>query len=77
MYKNCVIFFNCHGSEICKQLTTSYNFTQKYKVTQIALYQYLPGFIYSNNNDLISEHKELIQNCDLIILQFIKKMKML
>lgn len=72
MKHNCVIFFNCHGSEIHKQLKLSYDFNEKYNVNYIALYDYLSGFKYSNNNDLIFEHKELIKNADLMILQYIK-----
>lgn len=73
MKKNCVIFFNCHGGQIYKQLKSSQNFNEKYNVKHIALYDYLPGYVYSNNDDLILEHKELINNADLVILQYIKK----
>lgn len=73
MKKNCVIFFNCHGGEIYKQLKSSENFNNIYDVKYIALYDYLPTHIYSKNDDLIYEHKKLISNADLIISQYIKK----
>ena len=73
MKKNCVIFFNCHGGEIYKQLKSSENFNKIYNIKHIALYDYLPTHIYSKNDDLIFEHKKQISDADLIILQYIKK----
>lgn len=72
MKKTCVIFFNCHGDEIGKHLITSEQFETNYTVRYIALYNYIEGQIYGNNSDLIDEHKHLIRNCDMIIMQYIK-----
>jgi hypothetical protein len=73
MKKTCVIFFNCHGSEITHQLLGSKQFSNIYNIHHIALYDYIKGYKYGNNDDLIDEHKHLIQNCDMIILQYIQK----
>ena len=70
--KNCVIFFNCHGGQIYKQLYSSKIFINQYKVDFISLYDYLEGYKYSNEKDLIQEHLTLIKEADLIILQYIK-----
>jgi hypothetical protein len=72
MKKTCVIFFNCHGGEIVNHLITSEQFKTNYTVHYIALYDYIEGYKYGNNSDLIDEHKHLIRNCDMIIMQYIK-----
>ncbi len=48
-------------------------FNNIYKCSHICLYDYLPSYKYEKRGDLISHHKKLIQNCDLIILQAIRK----
>ena len=73
MKKLCVIFFNCHGNELLRHLITSEKFVDTYDVHSIALYDYIEGYKYGNNDDLIDEHKHLIEICDVIILQYIKK----
>ena len=73
MKKKCVIFLNCHGGELQNHFITSKQFNDNYDIESIALYDYLEGYKYGKNNDLIEEHKQLIQTCDLIILQYIKK----
>tara|TARA_X000001036_G_scaffold438597_1_gene486888 strand:+ start:67 stop:915 length:849 start_codon:yes stop_codon:yes gene_type:complete len=73
MKKQCVIFFNCHGGELQHHLLSSKQFNNNYDIHYIALYDYIEGYKYGGKNDLIDEHKHLIQNCDMIILQYIKK----
>ena len=73
MKKSCVIFFNCHGNEIRNHLLMSNQFNNNYTIHLIALYHYIEGYKYEKNTDLIEEHKNLVQTCDLIILQYIKK----
>lgn len=73
MKKNCIIFFNCHGGELINHLISSKQFNDNYDITFITLYDYIEGYKYEKNEDLIDEHKQLIQICDLIILQYIKK----
>ena len=73
MKKNCVIFFNCQGGQIMNNLKLSNIFNENYNIEIIALYDYIEGYKYENNTDLIKTHKDLIKNCDLIILQHIKK----
>lgn len=72
MKKQCVVFFNCQGGEIMDNLQQSTQFNSIYDIKYIALYNYLQGYKYENENDLIDDHKQIIQNCDLIILQYIK-----
>lgn len=72
MKKICVIFFNCHGGEITRQLLSSKIFNDIFDIKFIPLYDYLPGYKYSQNEDLIKSDKEIISECDLIILQYIK-----
>lgn len=73
MKKTCVIFFNCHGGELQHHLLSSKQFNNNYNIHCIALYDYIEGYKYANNDDLIDEHKYLVQICDVIILQYIKK----
>lgn len=72
MKKQCVVFFNCQGGKIMDNLQESTQFNNIYDIEYIALYNYLQGYKYENENDLIDDHKQIIQNCDLIILQYIK-----
>jgi hypothetical protein len=73
MKLTCVIFFNCHGAELKRHLLSSTHFNNNYDIHHIALYDYIEGYKYENNDDLIDEHKYLVQTCDLIILQYIKQ----
>ena len=73
MKNTCVIFFNCHGSELQHHLLSSKQFNKNFDINCIALYDYIEGYKYEKNDDLIDEHKHLVQTCDLIILQYIKK----
>lgn len=73
MNKTCVIFFNCHGNEIQHHLLSSKQFYNNYDVHCIPIYDYIEGYKYANNDDLIDEHKHLVKICDVIILQYIKK----
>jgi hypothetical protein len=70
---SCVIFFNCHGNEIKKQLLGSTIFNQKYEIVCIPLYDYLEGYKYQNEKTLIFQHIEIISNADILIVQYIKK----
>jgi hypothetical protein len=72
MKKKCIIFFNCHGGEIFKQLKSSDKFSEIYETDFIPLYDYLDGYKFSNENDLIEYHKKLLGLCDILILQYIK-----
>ena len=71
--KTCTVFFNCFGGEIVNQLKASKTFCKTYNIQHIALYDYLEGYKYGNKKELIKEHKNLVNNCDLLILQYIKK----
>ena len=70
--KECVIFFNCHGSQIQQQLLQSDIFKKMYNIKIIFSPNYLPKHKYENLDELTNEHKEIIQNADLVILQYIK-----
>jgi len=71
--KSCTILFNCLGGEIYKQLKSSKIFCLKYKLTHIALYDYLEGYKYGDRKELTLEHKTIIKNSDVLILQYIKQ----
>lgn len=73
MKKLCVIFFNCHGEQIKTQLISSNKFSNIYNIKFIPIYDYLKdGKKYSQDESLTNNDNKLIQNCDLIILQYIK-----
>jgi hypothetical protein len=73
---NCCIFFDCHGGAIWKYLRQNEEFMKKYTLDYsnlISINNYVNGNKYSNNTDLIKEHKTIIKNADVLILQIIEK----
>lgn len=70
--KKCVFFFNCHGEQIMNHLLSCPIFNNLYDCTHITIYDYLNGYKYEHENDIINEHKKLINDCDLLILQHIR-----
>jgi hypothetical protein len=70
--KKCVIFFNCHGGQIMNNLLSCPRFNNLYDCTHITNYDYLKGYKYGNENDIINKHKKIINDCDLLILQHIR-----
>ena len=70
---SCIIFFNCHGEEIKRYLSNSVIFANKYKLIHIPLYDYLAGYKFQNEKNLVQEHIDMISNADILILQNMRK----
>lgn len=68
MKKNCVIFFNCHGSMYDYFLNQSQKFTDSYKTTAISVIKYL------NDKPIIlsKEDINIFKNADLLIIQYLR-----
>jgi hypothetical protein len=71
--KFCLIFYNCMGNSIKKQLIQSKQFINIYNIIYISLYDYLEGYKYGNKNQLINEHIDLLSKADLLIVQSLRK----
>lgn len=72
--KNCVIFFDCHGSEIMKYLNCNKTFINDFNLKFIELNSYVIKNLKSaNNTKLDNKHIMLLSNCDILILQVIEK----
>ena len=67
--KNCVIFFDCHGSEINKYLFMNKNFIKDFNIKFISLNDY----VGKNRKFFDDKHIMLIENADILILQVIEK----
>ena len=68
-----LIFYNCMGNSIKKQLIQSKQFINIYNIIYISLYDYLEGYKYGNKNQLINEHIDLLSKADLLIVQSLRK----
>jgi len=76
MEKKVCIFFDCHGSQIFKYLINNKEFIKLYSLEYnnlITINNYVNDNKYSNNSELIEEHKSIIKNTDILILQIIEK----
>lgn len=71
--KNCVVCFNCHGDGFLPQLNNSEEFKKTFKVNRIKIHEYIAeGYQHYGKTDLIQAHKDLLNNCNLLIVQYIK-----
>jgi len=70
---SCVIFFNCHSTEIKRQLDNSSEFTNKYTISIIPIYNYLYNGCYNDTTELVEHDVNLISNADILIIQNVKK----
>lgn len=67
-----MFFFNCLSTAITDQLKSSKSFNDNYNIIKIPLYDYLKGYKYENEIDIIENHKKKIYNADILILQSLR-----
>ena len=73
MTNSCIIFMDCHGNEIYKNLYDNINFINDFNVKIISLNNYVVrDSCKFNNTKLADEDIIIIKNADILILQVIE-----